>query len=280
MAADSANQGRSAGEHQDIPRRKRATIASMGQTGFAGLDQGTPEDAGDIRLRHRRGVWTRAGVIGIAGFFAFAFVGPVIVTGASPAAYVIGISTVLLMFIGVAGLVIAMIDTQRLRLRRQLRSLDSRPPGTYKVRIKPQYVYRFVSAWLTALCFVGAAMYLLPLQVNAASYFADPGRRATFVPTAYRQQCDKGSCHTVTAGYLKPGGTEIVWPARVPLDHPFTVPAPVWTLWVGNQLVSNRARAVVQLTGATVTDGLAILLVINIGWIWSRGFGLRTRRSS
>jgi hypothetical protein len=242
------------------------TGAGLGQTGFVDPDQGPPEDAEDIRLRHRRRLWIRVGVIGIAGYFLFAFGAPVIVTGASPVAYVIGISTVVLVFIGIAALVIAMIYQQRLRLRRQRRILDSRPPGTYKVRLEPRNAYRFARLCITAPCFIGVAFYLLPLQVNAASFFADPGRQATFVPTVYRQQCDNGSCHTETVGYLKPAGTKIYWDARVPLNRPFKVAAPVWTLWTGNQLVSSRPRAVLQLGGPAVVDGLAPILVIFIGW--------------
>lgn len=260
--------------------KKCVIIIYMGEMGFVDPDQGPPEDIEDIRLRHRRGLWIRAGIIAIAGFFVFAFAGPAIVTGASPAAYVIGISTVVLLFIGIVGLVIAMIYQQRVLVRRQQRIMDSRPPGTYRVRIKPRGAYRLVRTAAVGLGFIAVAFYLLPLQVNAASFFADPGRVATFVPTAYRQQCNDGSdCYQVTAGYLEQGGRQIFWPSRVPLDHPFTIAAPVWTLWTGNELVSSRPRAVLQLGGPAILEGLAPIVVIFIGWNLRLGYRLvRDRR--
>jgi hypothetical protein len=79
---------------------------------------------------------------------------------------------------------------------------------------------------------------------------------------------------------LKPGGRQIFWPSRVPLNRPFTVAAPVWTLWTGNELVSNRPRAALQLGGPAILEGLAPIVVIYIGWNLSLGSRLvRNRRS-
>src|SRR5262245_48428126 len=89
---------------------------------------------------------------------------------------------------------------------------------------------------------VGIFVLVLPLLVNSVAFLAGAEGSDTFNPVSHGQQCHKGSCHTVTRGYLS-GGGQVTWPRDVPLGVPFTVRVPVWGWGLGHDPIPGTGTA-------------------------------------
>jgi hypothetical protein len=102
---------------------------------------------------------------------------------------------------------------------------------------------------------------VLPLLVNAIAYLAGAEGSDTFNPASYSQQCHKGSCHTVTQGYLSGSGEQVTWPHDVPLGVPFSVRVPVWGWGLGHDPIPGTGTAVGFLFMGLIGCGLAFLIL-------------------
>jgi hypothetical protein len=92
-------------------------------------------------------------------------------------------------------------------------------------------------------------VFYIPNEVNAIAYLAGAGAADTFIPQAHSTTCSRGSCTTVTLGYLGSNGASATWPGDVPLSKPIPVRAPVWSAADASLVKSPGNAAVRILTG-------------------------------
>jgi hypothetical protein len=96
-------------------------------------------------------------------------------------------------------------------------------------------------------------VFYVPNEVNAIAYLAGAGAADTFIPVTHSTTCSRGSCTTVTLGYLASNGASTAWPGDVPLSKPVPVRAPVWVAGDAS-IVKSRGNAVVRILGGLFFD--------------------------
>jgi hypothetical protein len=141
------------------------------------------------------------------------------------------------------GLIVAIVDTVRLRradlaVRATARANVSHYPlPVHASRYPPRHAGSWVFGIVMLAAMTTIAVAILPEQVNSVAYLAGAESQDTFNPLPYGQACSKGGCHTVTEGYLSKSGADVTWDSQVPLGQPFTVRVPVWASGTGRNLI-------------------------------------------
>jgi hypothetical protein len=244
-----------------------------------GLHQSVPvEAAATVRLLHRRRGWAWTGAGGLIAFIVYGIVGSVVFPGNTGTGTDLSAAlTIVLLVAGIAGVVIAVIETVRLkRLGTSAAGLVvHHPVHAHPFRYPPKHWPSWLIMWLVLAAWVAVAVTLLPSAVNAIAYLADPGHQATFRPISCGQSCSRSGCHTVTQGVLG-NGTLVTWPDQVPLGQTLTVRAPVWTWGAGNSLTDGAANAVAMtiwglvLESAGVAAMIALVVAVRNALRWHR----------
>jgi hypothetical protein len=227
-----------------------------------------PEVGRLVRLHHRRRGWAWVAIGSAAGLAAYAGVdvsrpGTTGTLGAIPA--------LVLLILMVAGLVVVIADTARIR------RADTAARGQAKAHVSHQPVYAqahrypphhhgsWVFIIVMLLAMTGISVALLPAQVNSWAYVTGAESKDTFNPTSYGQACRNvaryGGCSTVTEGYLANSGARVTWSSQVPLGQPLSVRDPLWAWGSGRTLISSNGPAIGTIIAGLFFDGLAVLLL-------------------
>jgi hypothetical protein len=216
-----------------------------------------------IRLLHRRRGWGITGGLGLLAFIVYAIVGDQPVTGSGGNAAGAVVVAVLLV-VGVSGLVIALIDTIRLRSHpapARATALAHAPHHSLHVhpfQFPPRHKGSWGFLWVVLIGWTFVAVTLLPSQVDGVAYLAHAGEQTTFTAVSHTQVCHRG-CTTVTNGTLG-NGADAVWPASVPLGQSFPVRAPVWSWGHGRTLISSATDAVSDTLTALIFEVITVLV--------------------
>jgi len=197
-----------------------------------------------VRLHHRRRGWTWVAVCSLIGLVVYVAVGAHLfdnLTGTSELLSVIPVFVLLALVL--TGLIVAIVDTVRLRRAdAAVRATARANVSHYSLPVHAsRYLPRHAGSWVFGIVMLAAmttiAVAILPEQVNSVAYLAGAESQDTFNPLPYGQACSKGGCHTVTEGYLSKSGADVTWDSQVPLGQPFTVRVPVWAWGTGRNLI-------------------------------------------
>jgi len=190
----------------------------------------------------RRG-WTWVAVCSLIGLVVYVAVSAHLfgnLTGTSELLSVIPVFVLLALVL--TGLIVAIVDTVRLRradlaVRATARANVSHYPlPVHASRYPPRHAGSWVFGIVMLAAVTTIAVAILPEQVNSVAYLAGAESQDTLNPLSYGQAC-KGGCHTVTEGYLSKSGADVTWDSQVPLGQPFTVRVPVWASGTGRNLI-------------------------------------------
>jgi hypothetical protein len=227
-----------------------------------------------VGLHHRRRGWawvavgSAIGLVVYVGFDVNLFKN---LTGTAETLSVI--PAFVLLALVLAGLVVVIVDTSRIRRA----DAAVRVSAKGKVSHYPLYAHvhsyppRHRGSWVFAIVMLvamtGIAVFLLPAQVNSWAYAVGAENQDTFNPVSYGQACGGsvshggGGCHTVTEGYLSKSGAHVTWGTQVPLGRPFSVRDPVWAWGSGRTLTSGDGSAIPTIVAGLFFDGIALLLL-------------------
>jgi hypothetical protein len=247
--------------------------SSLGQIGATGTG---PEHEAAVRLLHRRRGWAWLAVGSFIGLCVYAGIGSHFFpnpAGAAGAAN--GLAVLALLGLTVLGLVVAIVDTVRVRrLAPDIRAHATRRTSHHSVvghayRYPPHHRVSWVFGRLMLVAWVALTVSFLPDQVNSAGYLMHAGPSVTFLPESYGQDCGRSGCSTVTNGVLSPGvtggaGAKATWPGQMPLFQPFTVRGPLWDAWGSVQLVGDTVGAVLMVLFGLFLDAVTVLAVISL----------------
>jgi hypothetical protein len=222
-----------------------------------------------VRLHHRRRGWAWVAIGGVIGLVVYAGIGvdPFRnLTGMAEALSVIPVLVLLALVL--AGLVVVIVDTLRIRRADAAvrvsakRSVSHYPLYAHAHRYPP----RHHGSWVFAICLLvamtGITVGILPAEVNSWAYAVGAGNQDTFNPVSYGQAClPRGGCHTVTEGYLSKSGADVTWGSQVPLGQPFSVRDPLWAWGTGRNLTSGDGWAIPTIVAGLFFDGVTLLLL-------------------
>ena len=200
--------------------------------------RGTGESSGVaklVRLHHRRRGWAWVAIGGVIGLAVYTGI------GANPFGNLTGtaetltvIPVLVLLALVLAGLVVVIVDTLRIRRADAAARVSAKgsvshyPLYAHAHRYPPRHHGSWVFAILLLVAMTGITVGILPAEVNSWAYVVGAGNQDTFNPVSYGQACvPRGGCHTVTEGYLSKSGADVTWGSQVPLGQPFSVRDPL-----------------------------------------------------
>ena len=244
----------------------------MPKTPARQVTSASPDVAGLVRLHHRRRGWAWVAMGSVLGLAVYAGVDASLsgsLTGTTETLSLIPVFVLLVL--ALAGLVIVIVDTSR--IRRADAAVRASAKGS--VSHYPLYAHahsyppRHHGSWVFVLCVLAAmtgfAVALLPAQANSWGYALGVEHQDTFDPVSYAQSCSAlprgGGCHVVTVGYLSRTGAHATWGVQVPLGQSFGVRDPLWDWGTGRTLTSGDGSAIPNIIAGLFFDGIAVLLV-------------------
>jgi hypothetical protein len=226
-----------------------------------------------VRLHHRRRGWTWVATGSVIGLVAYAGIDASLFDNLTGTAEFISvIPAFVLLALVLAGLVVVIVDTSRIRradaaVRVSAKgSVSHYPLYAHAHRYPPRHRGSWVFAIVMLVAMTGIAVFLLPAQVNSWAYVVGAENQDTFNPVSYVRTCSsvprRGGCHTVTEGYLsKRSGADVTWGIQVPLGQPFSVRDPLWAWGTGRKLTSGDSSAIATIVAGLFFDGVALLLL-------------------
>ena len=232
---------------------------------------GSSDVANLVRLHHRRRGWAWVAMGSVIGLAVYVGIDVNLFDSLTGTTEILSVIPVLvLLALAVAGLVMVIVDTSR--IRRADAAVRASAKGS--VSHYPLYAHahsyppRHHGSWVFAICVLvamtGFAVALLPAQVNSWAYALGAESHDTFNPVSYAQTCTAfhyRGCNVVTEGYLSRTGAHAIWGGQVPLGQPFGVRDPVWAWGTGRNLTSGDGSAIPSIIAGLFFDGIALLLV-------------------
>jgi hypothetical protein len=225
-----------------------------------------------VTLHHRRRGWAWVAVgsaIGLAvylGIDASLFES---LTGTAETLSVIPVFVLLALVL--AGLVVVIVDTSRIRradaaVRVSAKgSVSHHPLYAHAHRYPPRHHGSWLFGILMLVVMTCITLFLLPAQVNSWAYAVGAEHQDTFNPVSYGQSCThlgrNGGCHIVTEGYLSRSGADVTWGSQVPLGQPFSARDPLWAWGSGRTLTGGDGSAIATIIGGLFFDGVTFLLL-------------------
>jgi hypothetical protein len=222
-----------------------------------------------VRLHHRRRGWAWVAIGGVIGLVVYAGIGANPFGNLTGTAETLSVIPVLvLLALVLAGLVVVIVDTLRIRradaaVRVSAKgSVSHYPLYAHAHRYPPRHHGSWVFAILLLVAMTGITVGILPAEVNSWAYAVGAGRQDTFNPVSYGQACaPRSGCHTVTEGYLSKSGADVTWGSQVPLGQPFSVRDPLWAWGTGRNLTSGDGWAIPTIVAGLFFDGVTLLLL-------------------
>jgi hypothetical protein len=223
-----------------------------------------------VTLHHRRRGWAWVAAGSAIGLAVYAGIDANLferVTGTAPTLSVIPF--VLLLGLGLAGLVVVIVDTARLHradaaVRANAKgSVSYHPLYAHAYRWPPRHHGAWVAVLFMLAAMTGITAYLLPQEVNAWAYVAGAENQDTFHPVSY-SHCPVvygRGCRVVTEGYLSRSGALVNWGSQVPLGQPFSVRDPLWAWGTGRELIEGDGSAIPDIVAGLFFDAVALLLL-------------------
>jgi hypothetical protein len=226
-----------------------------------------------VTLHHRRRGWAWVAIGGVTGLVVYAGIDVNLFanhTGTAETLSVIPVFVLLALIL--AGLVVVIVDTSRIRRAdaavraRAKASVSHHPLYAHAHRYPPRHHGSWVFAILLLVAMTGITVFILPAEVNAWGYVIGAEHQDTFNPASYSQACSSGvghriGCRTVTEGYLSRSGADATWGSQVPLGQPFSVRDPLWDWGSGRTLTNGDGAAVPTIIGGLFFDGVTLLLL-------------------
>jgi hypothetical protein len=225
-----------------------------------------------VTLHHRRRGWAWVAVgsaIGLAvylGIDASLFES---LTGTAETLSVIPVFVLLALVL--AGLVVVIVDTSRIRradaaVRVSAKgSVSHHPLYAHAHRYPPRHHGSWLFGILMLVVMTCITLFLLPAQVDSWAYAVGAEHQDTFNPVSYGQSCThlgrRGGCHVVTEGYLSRSGADVTWGSQVPLGQPFSARDPLWAWGSGRTLTGGDGSAIATIIGGLFFDGVTFLLL-------------------
>jgi hypothetical protein len=239
----------------------------------ARLDTGESSDVGKlVTLHHRRRGWAWVAIGSAIGLVVYAGIDVGLfenLTGTAETFSVIPVFVLLALVL--AGLVVVIVDTSRLRradaaVRMSAKgSVSHYPLYAHAHSYPPRHRGSWVFAIVMLVAMTGITVALLPAQVNSWAYAVGAEHQDTFNPVSYGQSCAKlargGGCHIVTEGYLSRSGADVTWGSQVPLGQPFSVRDPLWAWGTGRTLTGGDGSATATIIAGLFFDGVTLLLL-------------------
>jgi hypothetical protein len=225
-----------------------------------------------VRLHHRRRGWAwvaTGSTIGLAVYLGIGVNLSENLTGTTQVLSVIAVFT--LLALGLAGLVVVIVDTSRIRRADQAvqvrakGSVSHHPLYAHAHRYPPRHHGSWVFVIVMLVAMTGITVFVLPAEVNSGAYLVGAETRDTFNPVSYGQACSggvpRGGCQEVTEGYLSKTRADVTWAGQVPLGQPLSVRDPLWNWGRGRSLISGDGSAVANIIAGLFFDGVALLLL-------------------
>src|SRR3984957_3943972 len=225
-----------------------------------------------VRLHHRRRGWAWVAAGSAIGLVVYLGIGANLsenLTGTTEILSLIAVCT--LVALGLAGLVVVLVDTSRIRRADQAvqarakGSVSHHPLYAQAHRYPPRHHGSWVFAIVMLVAMTGIAVFVLPAEVNSAAYLVGAETQDTFNPVSYGQTCSGGAlhhgCQQVTEGYLSKTGADVNWGSLVPLGQPFGVRDPLWDWGRGRSLISGDGSAIANIIAGLFFDAVALLLL-------------------
>jgi hypothetical protein len=232
---------------------------------------GSSDVADLVRLHHRRRGWAWVAMGSVIGLVVYVGIDVNLfesLTGTTETLSVIPVFV--LLALALAGLVIVIVDTSR--IRRADAAVQASAKGS--VSHYPLYAHahsyppRHHGSWVFAVFMLVAmtaiTVALLPAEVNSWGYALGVEHQDTFDPVSYSQSCTGirgGGCRIVTEGYLSRTGAHATWGTQVPLGQPFGVRDPLWAWGTGRNLTNGDGAAIPNLIAGLFFDAVTLLLV-------------------
>jgi hypothetical protein len=210
---------------------------------------------------------------GVIGLVVYAGIDVNLFANHTGTAEILGVIAVfVLLALVLAGLVVVIVDTSRIRRAdaavqaRAKASVSHHPLYAHAHRYPPRHHGSWVFAILLLVAMTGITVFILPAEVNAWGYVVGAEHQDTFNPASYSQACSSGvghriGCRTVTEGYLSISGADATWGNQVPLGQPFSVRDPLWDWGSGRTLTNGDGAAVPTIIGGLFFDGVTLLLL-------------------
>jgi hypothetical protein len=225
-----------------------------------------------VRLHHRRRGWAWVATSSAIGLVVYLGIGVNLsenLTGTTEILSVIAVFT--LLALGLAGLVVVIVDTSRIRRAdeavqvRAKGSVSHHPLYAHAHRYPPRHHGSWVFVIVMLVAMTGIAIFILPAEVNSGAYLVGAETQDTFNPVSYGQACSggvpRGGCQEVTEGYLSKTGADVSWGSQVPLGQAFSVRDPLWDWGRGRSLISGDGSAIANIIASLFFDGVALLLL-------------------
>ena len=216
-------------------------------------DSSEPADVAQVvRLHHRRRGWAWVAVGGVIGLAVYVGIGINLFENLTGTAEILGVIPVfVLLALVLAGLVVVIVDTSRIRRADSAvqasakGSVSHYPLYAHAHRYPPRHHGSWVFVIFLLATMTGIAIFILPAEVNAWGYVVGAANQDTFNPVSYAQSCSGGvghgvSCHTVTEGYLSRSGANVT--LGQPGDARPAVQRPRAALGLGRRADSHQRR--------------------------------------
>ena len=176
-----------------------------------------------------------------------------------------------LLALALAGLVVVIADTSRIRradaaVRVSAKgSVSHYPFYAQAYRYPPHHRGSWVFVIVMLVAMTGITVFILPAEVNSWAYVVGAEHQDTFNPVSYGQVCRAvsrgGGCSTVTEGYLSASGAAVTWGSQVPLGQPFSVRDPLWAWGSGRNLDTGDGSAIPTIFAGLFFDAVTLLLL-------------------
>jgi hypothetical protein len=229
-----------------------------------------------VRLHHRRRGWAWVAMGSVIGLVVYAGIDVSLLESLTGTAEILSVIPVfVLLALVLAGLVVVIVDTSRIRRADAAVRVSAKggvshyPLYAHAHRYPPRHRGSWVFVIVMLVAMTGITVFLLPSEVNAWASVVGAENQDTFNPVSYGQACLSGvprggGCHAVTEGYLSKSGAEVTWASMVPLGQPFSVREPLWAWGSGRTLISGDGSAIPTIVAGLFFDGLTLLLVFTL----------------